>query len=337
MLVTTSAATLKMKAVEVEEFGAPENLKIFDVEIPTPEANQVLVKIMAAGVNPVETYIRSGSYAAKPPLPWRPGKDGAGIVEKLGKGAETKFKVGDRVWVGGTETGTYAEFCTANIENVHKLPDFLTYAQGASVFVPAKTAYRGLFTRVSTKATDTVLIHGGSGAVGAAAIQLAVAKGCKVVATAGSDNGIALIESLGAIGIRHNNDDHQHKLKQNGPYNVILEMLANVNLNTDINVLARHGYIVIIGNRGTIDGVNMRSLMQCEGHIVGLLRGDPWEDKVAVAGINGALFSGVLKPVVSPDIYYLSDVAKAHRDVIEKKNGSYGKIVLTVAEGKSDL
>ena len=326
--ITTMAIT--MKAAEIQEYGEPENLKIFDVEIPTPQENQVLVKVMAAGVNPYEAYIRSGVYAMKPPLPWRPGNDGAGIIEKLGKGAESKFKVGDRVWVGGTVTGTYAEFCVASIDNTHELPDSISFGQGASLFVPARTAYRGLFTRVSTKAGDTVLVHGGSGAVGVLAVQLAVANGCKVVATAGTEKGIELLESLGAIGINHKKENYQDDLKQHGPYNIILEMLANVNLNTDIDVLARRGYIVVIGNRGTIDGVNMRKLMQCEGNIVGLMRGEPWEDKAAIAGINGALFSGVLKPIVSLDTYSLSDAAKAQRDVIEKKNGSYGKIVLTI-------
>src|SRR5690348_7863759 len=120
-----------MKAVRVEQFGGPEVLSVTDVPVPQPEARQVLVRIAAAGVNPVETYIRAGTYAIKPPLPYTPGGDGAGVVESVGEEV-TAFKPGDRVYTAGTLTGSYAEFALCDEFQVHALPQKVSFAQGAA-------------------------------------------------------------------------------------------------------------------------------------------------------------------------------------------------------------
>src|SRR3982751_3143430 len=125
----------RMKAIRVREFGGPEVLKIETVEDPRPGAGQVVVALRAIGVNPVETYIRSGKYAAKPQLPYTPGNDGAGIVETVGDGV-AHLKAGDRVYVAGSISGTYAEKTLAEATRVHPLPAEASFAQGAAIGVP---------------------------------------------------------------------------------------------------------------------------------------------------------------------------------------------------------
>ncbi len=133
-----------MKAIRVKEFGGPEVLRIEEVPDPQPGPGQVVVRIKAAGVNPVDTYIRAGVYPRKPQLPYTPGADGAGMVESVGEGV-TRFKTGDRVYVGGGLTGTYAELALFDEWSVWPLPAHLSFAQGAAVNVPYVTAFRALF------------------------------------------------------------------------------------------------------------------------------------------------------------------------------------------------
>ena len=142
-----------MQAVSVANFGGPETLAVKEIPLPIPGHGQALVKILAAGVNPVETYIRSGTYARKPPLPWTPGNDGAGTIEALGpdtgglKGGLQSFSVGDRVWLSGAFSGTYAQFALCDAAQLHPLPDRLTFEQGAAIGVAYRTAHRALFVK----------------------------------------------------------------------------------------------------------------------------------------------------------------------------------------------
>ena len=177
-----------MKAIIVKEFGAPEVLKFEETADLEPDENQILVKVEAAGVNPVDTYIRSGTHAQKPNLPYTPGKDAAGIVEKTGANI-SEFKTGDRVLTTGSITGTYAEFCLCEENQLIKLPDNISFEQGAGVFVPYATSYRALFQKAGGKSGETVLVHGASGGVGIAAIQWAKNAGLKVIGTASSEDG----------------------------------------------------------------------------------------------------------------------------------------------------
>ena len=148
-----------MKAIRVKQFGAPGELRLAEVPVPQPEAGQVLVRIHAAGVNPVETYIRSGSYARKPELPYTPGSDGAGVVEAVGAQVTT-CQPGDRVYTAGTITGSYAEYALCQAGQIHPLPDKVSFAQGA-LGVPYATAYRALIQRAAAVAGETVLVDGG--------------------------------------------------------------------------------------------------------------------------------------------------------------------------------
>lgn len=318
-----------MKAIRVRELGAPSVMKIENVEAPPPGRGQVLVRIHAAGVNPVDTYIRSGAYAVKPALPYTPGTDGAGVVQDIGEEV-TSVKPGDRVYTAATISGTYAELALCDARQLHPLPERLTFSQGAGIFVPYATAQRALFQKAHAKAGETVLIHGGSGGVGTAAIQMAHAAGMTVIATAGTERGLELLRELGADhAINHKEDGYTDRIMEatgGKGVDVILEMLANVNLGKDLTLVAPHGRVVIIGSRGTVE-INPRDAMAREAMVTGMVL---WNATPAeLADIHSALAvgfeNGSLKPVVGQE-FPLEEAPRAHEAVMEP--GAHGKIVL---------
>ena len=323
-----------MKSIRVHQTGGPDVLYYEDVPEPSPGPGQVLVKIHAAGVNPVETYIRSGLYGRQPALPYTPGSDGAGTVEALGAGV-AGLGVGDRVYVIGTalgtESGTYSERAVCDRAQVHPLPAHVSFAQGAAVGVPYGTAFRALFDRARSQPGETVLVHGGSGGVGIAAIQLARAAGLRVLATAGTPRGLDLVREQGA----HAAFDHTAGgylvaiMEATGGrgVNVIIEMLANVNLDKDLGLLARHGRVVVVGNRGRIE-IDARQTMAKDAAILGMTMANTTaEDRARIhAALVAGLESGTLRPVVGRE-FALKDAAQAHVAVMEP--GAHGKIVLT--------
>ena len=321
-----------MRAIRVAAFGGPDVLTLVEVPDPQPGPGQIRVRVHAAGVNPVETYIRTGTYASKPQLPYTPGSDAAGVVDALGEGV-TGRAVGDRVYTAGpmnASSGSYAELAVTDARNVHALPASLTFAQGAAVGVPCSTAWRALFQKAGVVAGETVLVHGGSGSVGTAAIQLARAAGLTVIATAGSAKGLALVTELGAHhAVDHSQPDYRAAIKAaaggRGP-DVIVEMLANVNLAHDAELLAPRGRIVVIGSRGSLD-FTPRLLMAREATIYGMtlpnMTADEWRG--VNAGVQAALAAGTLKPVVNRELP-LADAPTAHEAVMSA--GAAGKIVL---------
>ncbi|XP_067310196.1 quinone oxidoreductase isoform X2 [Pseudorasbora parva] len=211
----TAMATSKlMRAIRVSEFGAPSVLKLCsDMPVPSPGQKEVLIRVHACGLNPVDTYIRSGSFPRKPSLPYTPGLDVSGVVESVGEGVHL-LQAGDRVFTTSTVTGGYAEYTVASEDTVHKLPDSLDYKQGAAIGVPYFTAYRALVHKAHAKAGETVLIHGASGGVGIAACQIARAFGLKVLGTAGTSNGMKLVLNNGAhLAFNHREKDYLEKIK----------------------------------------------------------------------------------------------------------------------------
>ena len=321
-----------MKAIRVHEFGGPEVMKVEEVADLTPGPGQVMVQVHAAGVNPVENYIRTGTYAIKPNLPYTPGNDGGGVVAAVGAGV-TLAKVGGRVYLSGALTGTYAEQTLCLESQVHRLPDNVSFEQGAAMGVAYGTAYRGLFLRGDAKPGETVLVHGASGGVGTAAVQLARAAGIVVIGTAGSDQGLQLVKAQGAHHtLNHSTDgylDKLMKLTEGRGVDVILEMLANKNLARDLTALAKKGRVVVIGNRGTIE-INPRDLMGRDADIRGMTL---WattdaELKEIHAALVAGLDNGTLRPVIGQMIP-LAEAARAHVEVM-KPSGALGKIVLVM-------
>ncbi|MFZ0820115.1 MAG: NADPH:quinone reductase [Candidatus Acidiferrales bacterium] len=318
-----------MKAIVVHEFGAPEVLKFEETAKPTPGAGQLLVRIRAAGVNPADTYMRSGNYARKPALPYTPGVDGAGVVEAAGAGV-TGWKSGDRVYLAGSATGTYAEYATVAATDAYRLPEKISFAQGAAIHIPYATAYRALFQMAHARPNDWVLVHGASGGVGVAAVQFARAAGMRVIGTAGTDRGRELVLREGAHHvIDHSAPDSAARILEltgGRGADVTLEMLANVNLGNDLRMLAPRGRVVVIGSRGEVQ-VNPRDLMMREGAILAvLLWGVPAEEMAMIhAAIGAGLENGTLRPIVGKELP-LAEAPRAHKEVLEP--GAYGKIVL---------
>jgi len=305
-------------------------LKLEEVEVPTPQSGEVLVRVHAAGVNPVETYLRSGAYTRKPTLPWTPGTDGAGIVEALGPNVD-RVRVGERVYVAGSRTGTYAEKCVCAQTDVHPLPDRLSFAQGAAVGVPYATAFRALHQRAQLRAGESVLIHGASGGVGIAGVQIARAAGAVVVGTVGTGRGREAVLAAGAREVvDHRRPDHLDEVvrKLGGGPNVIVEMLADRNLEADLGIAAKYGRIVIVGSRGRIE-IEPRKAMTNELTVLGMSLPNASADEISeIHRALGVMFAdGTLTPLIGEEIP-LAEAARAHERVM--KPGAYGKIVLAV-------
>ncbi|MEJ7848843.1 MAG: NADPH:quinone reductase [Pyrinomonadaceae bacterium] len=319
-----------MKAIVVREFGEPEVMKLEDIPAPVPQGSQVLVRIMAAGVNPVDTYLRTGIHAHAPKLPYTPGKDGAGIVEGIG-GNVSKFKIGDRVFTADSLTGTYAEFSLCEENQLGTLPDIISSEQGAGVWTPYATSYRGLFQKARAVKGETLLVHGASGGVGIAAVQWAKNAGLTVIGTASSGEGRKLVSEQGADHVfDHSSDDYFGEIKAatgGRGVDIILEMLANVNLQKDFELLAMFGRITVIGNRGSLD-FNPRSAMSKDATIYGMsLFNSSREHRNEIhEAIYDGLNKGFLRPVISKS-FSLAEAPLAHHEVIESK--AFGKIVLS--------
>jgi len=322
-----------MKAVVVRQTGGPEVLVLEERPDPVPEEDQLVVRLHAAGVNPVDVYIRSAAQGRNPMLPYVPGMDGAGVVESAGPNV-TGFAPGDRVYLSGTAAlpmnGTYAERAVCTPAHVHPLPAHLSFSQGAAVNVAYATAYRSIVDRARAVPGETMLVHGGSGGVGIAAIQIGRAMGMTVLATAGTDRGRALVIEQGA----HRVFDHRAPdylagiLAATGGrgVDVIVEMLANVNLDKDLGLLARNGRVVVVGSRGRVE-IDARQAMGRDAAILGmmLMNASP-EDRARIhAALDTGLANGTFTPVVGRE-YRLDEAAAAHVAVMEA--GAYGKIVL---------
>jgi NADPH:quinone reductase len=318
-----------MKAIRVRGFGGPEVLSLEEVPDLHPGPGQVVVRVKAAGVNPVDTYIRSGTYARTPALPYTPGVDAGGVVDSVGEGV-TRVVAGDRVYVAWSLSGTYAEQALCAESQVHPLPERVSFAQGAAVNVAYATAYYGLFLRAEASPGETLLVHGASGGVGVAAVQLARASGMTVIGTAGTDRGREMVVQQGAHhALDHRAPDYlQQVLTLTGGrgVDVVLEMLANVNLGKDLSVLAQGGRVVVIGSRGTVE-IDPRMTMVRNASILGLAVYNASEAESARihAALVAGLENGTLRPLVGQEMP-LAEASRAHRAVMEP--GAHGKIVL---------
>jgi len=317
-----------MKALIVREFGGPEVMQIADVASPSVGPGQILIRVRAIGVNPVDTYIRSGMYARKPTLPYTPHADIAGIVESTGSGV-TRVKAGDRVYAYMIDGGG-AELARAEEWQVQQLPDRASFQQGAAIGVPYGTAWRALLLKARSRPGETVLIHGASGGVGTAAVQIARAHGMRVIGTAGTDDGVRLVREQGAHEVlNHREADYLTKipgLTGSRGVDVVLEMLANVNLDRDLDVLALHGRVVVIGNRGRVE-IDPRKMMGKDGAVLGMTLFNTTREEFQEihAGLVAGLENGTLNPVIGKE-FPLAQAAQAHVAVMEP--GAFGKIVL---------
>jgi len=326
-----------MRAIVVRQHGGPEVLKLEELRDPKPGPNQVVVRLRAVGVNPVDVYIRSGAYARTPTLPFIPGSDAAGEIESVGSNVQ-EFAEGDRVFVHGTAAehtsghhgGAYADRAVCAVDQINTLPANVTFAQGAAMGVPYATAYRALIHRGGVRPGDTVLVHGATGGVGLAAVQIAHAHGVRVFGTGGTDRGLLAVRESGAEVVANHRapkylDDLMAASGGRG-VDVIIEMAAHLNLDKDLGLLAPRGRVVVVGNRGRVE-IDPRQAMGRDAAILGmtLFNVSDVEMKSINAYLVAGLANGTLKPVVGRE-FPLADAGKAQDAVME--SGALGKIVL---------
>ena len=334
---------MALRAIRVHAVGGPEVLHLEEVPDPRPGAGEVLVRLRAAGVNPVETYIRAGAFGRQPQLPYTPGSDGAGDVLAVGAGVQG-ISAGQRVYVAGAPT--YAEMVAAPAEAVWPLPEHVSYEQGAAIGVPYRTAYLAVHFVGQARPGDRVLVRGGSGGVGVAAIQIAAAHGCHVVATAGTEEGRALVLAQGAdAAAGHDEVERLRELAggreaprgadrpgggREAPggagYDLIVEMLANVNLPTDLGLLADRGRVAVVGSRGPVT-IDPRQIMARSSSVRGVMGMTADERRRIHAALDAGLRQRTLVPVVGPR-FPMGEAPAAHVQVMSP--GARGKVVLTM-------
>ncbi|WP_394180672.1 NADPH:quinone reductase [Marinomonas posidonica] len=319
-----------MKAMQIQEYGPASALALTEAPQPTPAADQILVKVGAAGVNPVDTYIRSGTNNYTASFPHTPGSDGAGTISAIGSDV-TEFTVGQRVYFSRNLSGSSAEYCVCATTHTYPLADALSFEEGACVGIPYTTAHRALFGRANAKTGDKVLVHGATGAVGIATVQLALAAGMDVVASAGTEDGAKLLREQGVeTVIMHNQGDHLAPF-QSLPtgFDVIIEMLANHNLDQDLKALTFGGRVAVVGNRGTVE-INPRDLMARDAAVFGVALANvkPAELALIAKALKPLFEKGMLKPVIRRT-YELTELAQAHDDVL--KSGALGNLVIRVS------
>jgi NADPH2:quinone reductase len=319
-----------MKAIQVNQFGTPDVLTLVELPDPTPAAGQVMISVHAAGVSPLDTYMREQSHGAPtPPLPYIPGFEAAGTISAIREGV-TRFKVGDRVYTD-TFLGAYAELLVKDATAVYPLPDNISFAQGTAAVSSYPTAHYGLFNLASSTAGSTVFVHGASGAVGLAAVQIARAAGMTVVGSAGSAQGLELVEKEGAhLAVNHREPDYLQKaiaFTEGKGFDVILEMNATKKLADDISLIAPFSRIIVIGGTDGAVTFDPTPLLWKGASIIGLYIGlaSPQETAEIHKAIYTGLANGTLRPQVAQE-FALTDAPLAHETV--RTASSTGKIAL---------
>ena len=312
-----------MKAVVIHSYGGPEVLQYEDVPRPEPKEDEILIRVIAAGVNPVDAKVRHGPLArmaTRDPFPMRIGYDVAGIVEKSGPKV-ARFKAGDAVYAylsirrGG---GAYAEYAVAKESETALKPMVCTFEEAASLPIAATTAWQALVEDAKLQSGQTVLIHGGSGGVGSMAIQIAKSRGAKVIATASTANQ-DLLKRLGADQtIDYTTAKFEDVAKD---VDVVLDTVGGETLTRSYKVMKKGGAIVSI-----VDEPNQSELASHEVKGSNLMA---HPDSNVLAEIAKLVDQKKITPLVS-QVLPLSDAVKAHQQI--ETQHTRGKIVLRVGE-----
>jgi NADPH:quinone reductase-like Zn-dependent oxidoreductase len=315
------AQSATMKAIVVHEYGGPEVLKYEDAPRPEPKANEVLIRVKAASINPVDVAIRKGYLKefTGNKLPLIPGMDAAGEIEKVGAKIN-KFKVGDPVIAFFTLAGEggYAQFVVATENEVARKPNAITFEQAGSVPAAGSTAWKALVETGDLKAGQTVLIHGGSGGVGHFAIQIAKARGAKVIATASTANQDFLKQMGADVAVDYTKQKFEDVAKD---VDLVLDSVGEDTLKRSYGVVKKGGMIVSI-----VDDVD-RNELATHGIRGTTIRTEPNEK--TLEELARLIDSKKIMPVVS-QVLPLSEVGKAHQQIATRH--TRGKIVLKVTD-----
>lgn len=328
-----------MKAAYIERTGPPEVIQYGELPLPEIGGSQVLVKVQAVAVNPIDTYIRAGNVAMNLTFPFIIGADLAGVVERCGPQA-SRFKTGTRVWGSNQgllgRQGTFAEYAAVDESWLYPIPEKVNQEQAAAVALVGITAHLGLVQHARLKAGETLFVNGGSGGVGSTVVQMAKAIGAQVITTAGSDEKVALCQSLGAdLAINYKTEDVDARIKEfaRGGVHVWWETLREPNFERTVPLLARRGRMIVMAGREArpVFPVGPFYVKDCSLFGFAMFNASPDEQRAAAEDINGWLAAGKLKPRIDR-VLPLSEAAAAHRlqeeNTLGKQGTLSGKIVL---------
>ncbi len=327
-----------MKAAYLEKTGPAENIIYGNVPKPKPADNQVLVKVKAVAVNPVDTYIRAGMYPMDLPKPFVIGCDLAGVVEAVGP-AVKRFQKGDRVWGSNQgllgRQGTFAEYAAVDECWLYPTPEDVADQDAAALALTAITAHLGLFRDAQLKMGESVMVNGGTGGVGSCVVQMARAVGARVFTTAGSTEKIKICRQLGATtAINYKNDNVDAELSKFGAIDVWFETLREQDFDLIVKHLAFRGRIIIMAGRDSRPQFPVGPFYVKDAKLFGfaMFNAPPEEQRKCAAEINRWMAKGKLKPQIGR-VMKLSEAAAAHRlqedNTLWKAGTLTGKIVLT--------
>ncbi|HVC94204.1 MAG TPA: NADPH:quinone reductase [Pirellulales bacterium] len=328
-----------MKAAYINQVGPPDSITYGDLPAPEPTGSQVLVRVKAVAVNPIDTYIRSGAVKMQLPLPFVVGCDLAGVVERCGPDAR-RFKPGVRVWGSNQglmgRQGTFAEFAAVDDAWLYPTPDNVSDQTAAAIALVGITSHLGLIRRARPVAGETLFVNGGTGGVGSTVVQMAKALGAKVIATAGSAEKVAACLALGADrAVNYKTDDVDAAIREFAPLgvNVWWETLREPNFERVAPLLAMRGRMVLMAGREArpVFPVGPFYVKDCSLHGFAMFNASPDEQRAAAVDINRWLASGQLKPKIDR-VLPLAKAAEAHRlqeaNTLHQAGTLAGKIVL---------
>jgi len=326
-----------VKAAYIEQTGPPENIIYGDLPKPKPTGTEVLVKVEAVAVNPVDTYVRAGVYPVELPKPFIVGCDLAGVVEAVGPEA-SRYHRGDRVWGSNQgllgRQGTFAEHVAVDEPWLYPTPEEVDSKDAAAVALVGITAHLGLFRDAKLKMGESVFVHGGSGGVGACVVQMAKAVGARVITTAGSEEKVRICRQLGANAVvNYKTDDVDAAVRKFGPVDVWFENLREQDLVQAVEHLAFRGRLIVMAGRDSRPKfpVGPFYTKDCAVYGFAMFNAPPEEQRKCAAEINRWLAKGRLRPRIDR-VMPLAEAAAAHRlqedNTIRRAGTLAGKIVL---------
>ena len=329
-----------MKAAYIKQVGPPENITFGDLPTPEPTCAQVLVRVTAVAVNPIDTYLRSGAVKMELPLPFIVGCDLAGVVERCGPEVQ-RLKPGTRVWGSNQglmgRQGTFAEFAAVDEAWLYPTPDGVSDQQAAAGALVGITAHLGLVRFAKLAAGETLFVNGGSGGVGSTVVQMAKAIGARAVTTAGPNEKVEVCRALGAdMALNYRTDDVDAAIRHfvPGGVNVWWETLREPNFERTVPLLAPRGRMIVMAGREArpVFPVGPFYVKDCSLFGFAMFNATPDEQRASASDINRWLASGQLKPRIDR-VLPLAQAADAHRlqeeNTLQKAGTLAGKIVLT--------
>ncbi len=324
-----------MKAWIVKEWCEPEQMALADISMPEPAAGQLRIRVQAAALNFFDILQIQGKYQFKPPFPFTPGSEVAGVVEAIGEGVND-FAIGDRVQAM-TSLGGFAEYALAATPRTFRIPDGMNFAEGAAMPIVYQTSYLALTKRGALQAGEWLLVHSGAGGVGMAAIQIGKAMGAKIIATAGSDEKLQFCLEQGADqALSYRDESWVEQVKQitgGRGADVIYDPVGGDVFDLSTKCIAPEGRLLVIGFvSGRIPSLAANRVLLKSISVVGVFWGNYAERHPAyVAESQTEMLkmceAGKLKPAVTK-AYPFSDAPRALRDMAERK--TYGKVVLAI-------